>query len=172
MEDDVSQRLKFVLLKFTPLIFSLFLVFLSFVPLDFSITNNVKPAVGMVCVYYWMIHRPDLFNMFSVFVLGMVEDFISSAPMGVNTFSLLFLYVILNALLKFFNGKPFIVTWYGFAFVAFLTIFVKWLAISIYYADFLPVVKVFVAYLITVAAYPILSLANAFVQDFLIKDEI
>lgn len=172
MQDEVTENLKIYIQRMTPLLFSVFLILLSYVPLDFPLANNIRPAVGMVCVYYWIIHRPDLFNLLSVYLLGLAEDILSSVPLGTNIFTLLVLYILLLNLARFFNGKPFIITWYGFAILSLLTFFAKWLMLSIYYGEFLPVVSVFFSYLFSIAAYPVLSLMNAFVQDYLIQDEV
>lgn len=172
MQDDVAENLKTYLQRAMPLLFSIFLILLSYVPFDFPHSGSIRPAVGMVCVYYWMIHRSDLFNLVSVYVLGLMEDVISSVPFGSNILSLLILYILLNNLGRFFNGKPFIVTWYGFAILSLLTFFAKWLIISIYYGQFLPVWVGLFSYLVSIAAYPVLSLMNAFVQSYLIQDEV
>ena len=171
MQDEVAENVKGYFQRLTPLFFSLFLLLLSYVPISFILSSNIRPAIGMVCVYYWIIHRPDIFNLLSVYLLGMVEDILSAVPMGTNIFSLLVMYVLLLNLGRFFNGKPFIVTWYGFAILSFITVLSKWLVVSIYYAQFLPFVQVLFCYLFSVAAYPILSLFNAFIQNYLIQDE-
>lgn len=171
MQEEMAENVKGYFQGLSPMFFSLFLILMSYVPLNFILSSNIRPAVGMVCVYYWIIHRPDIFNLFSVFILGLVEDIISAVPMGTNIFSLLVLYVLLLNLGRFFNGKPFIVTWYGFAILSLLTLFAKWLIVSIYYGQFLPLVLVFFSYCFSVAAYPLLSLLNAFVQNYLIQDE-
>lgn len=172
MEDEVKESLKNYLQRITPLLFSILLILISYVPFDLPFSNNIRPAVGMVCVYYWMIHRPDIFNLLSVYILGLVDDTISSAPVGTNIFSLLVLYILLNNLARFFNAKPFIITWYGFAVLSFIAFFAKWLIVSIYYGQFLPLAAAFFSYLVSIAAYPVLSLLNAFVQDHLIQDEV
>lgn len=171
MQDEMAESVKSYFQRLTPMCFSLLLILLSYVPLNFILSSNIRPAVGLVCVYYWIIHRPDIFNLFSVSILGILEDILSSVPMGTNLFSLLVLYMLLLNLGRFFNGKPFIVTWYGFAILSFLTLICKWLVVSIYYSQFLPFVPVMFSYCFSVAAYPILSLLNAFVQNYLIQDE-
>lgn len=170
MTDDVTENLKISFQRISPLLFSVLLVLLSHIPFGFSL-GNIHPALGMVCVYYWMIHRPDLFNLFSVYLLGLIEDIISSAPMGTNIFALLILYLLLSNLGRFFYGKPFIVTWYGFAIFSAVAFFSKWLIVSVYYGQFLPVLVVLFCYLFSIAAYPLLSLINAFVQNYLLQDE-
>lgn len=171
MEDEVTESLKTTVQRMIPLLFSVFLVLLSYVPLDFALFNNIRPAAGMVCVYYWMIHRPDIFNLISVYLLGMIEDIISAVPMGTNIFTLLVMYILLNNLGRFFYGKPFVITWYGFAALSFVSFFSKWLMVSIYYGQFLPGPAAFFSFLVTIAAYPVLSLMNAFVQSYLVQDE-
>ena len=103
MQDEVAENLKNYLQRMTPLLFSVFLIMLSYVPLDFPLANNIRPAVGMVCVYYWIIHRPDLFNLVSVYLLGLFEDVLSEVPLGTNIFTLLVLYLLLLNLARFFN---------------------------------------------------------------------
>ena len=89
MQDEMAESVKSYFQRMIPLFFSLILIFASFIPLDFILSVNIRPAIGLVCVYYWIIHRPDIFNLFSVFILGLVEDILSSVPMGTNIFSLL-----------------------------------------------------------------------------------
>ena len=107
----------------------------------------------------------------SVYLLGMIEDIISAVPMGTNIFTLLVMYILLNNLGRFFYGKPFVITWYGFAALSFVSFFSKWLMVSIYYGQFLPGPAAFFSFLVTIAAYPVLSLMNAFVQSYLVQDE-
>ena len=171
MQDEIAENVKGYFQRLSPIFFSLFLILLSYVPLDFVLSSNIRPAVGMICVYYWIIHRPDIFNLFSVFILGLVDDVLSAVPTGTNIFSLLVLFVLLLNLGRFFFFFPFIVTWYGFAILSFLTFLCKWLIVSIYYGQFLPFVQVLFSYLFSVTAYPILSLFNAFIQNYLIQDE-
>lgn len=167
MDENIGVYLQRIL----PLLTSILLVLISYIPMDFSLVNNIRPAIGMICVYFWMIHRPDLFNLLSVYILGLFDDIISSVPMGSNIFALLVLYLLVNNLQRFFNGKPFIITWYGFATLSLATFFLKWLIVSIYYGQFLPVSIAFFSYLVTIAFYPFISLINAFVQNTLIRDE-
>ena len=171
MSNELSENIFNYLQRILPLFSSLLLLFLSYVPLDFLLFSNIRPAVGIICVYFWMIHRPDLFNLLSVYILALIDDIISNVPCGTNIFVLLVVYVILSNVLRFLMGKPFIVTWYGFAIIALITFFAKWLMLSIYYGQFLPFLIVCFSYLVTVVSYPFVSLILAFVQNNFIADE-
>ena len=82
---------------------------MSYVPLNFAAANNLRPAVGLMCVFFWMLHRPDVFNLFSVYFLGLVEDIVTSAPFGANIFACLIMYLLVSNLAVYLNGKPFVV---------------------------------------------------------------
>lgn len=171
MSEEFEENIASLFQKILPLLSSLILLFISYVPLEFSLFNNIRPVVGMICVYYWMLHRPDLFNLWSVYTLGLIDDVISSSPFGSNIFALLLLYILINNTSKFFNAKPFVVTWYGFCLLSLVTLMARWLLVSVYYSQFLPLSMMLFAYLVTIAAYPLISLILAFIQNNLIQDE-
>ena len=111
-----------------------------------------------------MVYRQDLFGLMSVFVLGFINDIISTAPFGTNLFEALLLYVLINNFYKFVNGKSFFVVWCGFAVLSLAVMLAKWLLISVYYAQFLPLQVLLFSFFITVAFYPLVSLVNSFVS--------
>lgn len=171
MSENLDGNITSLFQRLLPFLSSVLLVLLSYVPIDFIFLNNIRPAIAMICVYFWMFHRPDLFNLWSVYFLGMIDDIISSAPFGSNIFALLVLYVLINNASRFFNSKPFVVTWYGFAGLSLLALLARWFVVSIYYGQFLPLTILLFSYLVTIAAYPLISLLLAFIQNKMIRDE-
>ena len=150
MSEELRENLAASLQKLLPLLTSIILVLMSYVPLNFAAANNLRPAVGLMCVFFWMLHRPDIFNLFSVYFLGLVEDIVTSAPFGANIFACLIMYLLVSNLAVYLNGKPFVVTWYS---------------------QFLPLSMLMFNLLFTIAFYPVIGLVNAFVQNKLMKDE-
>ena len=171
MSDNLDENIASLFQRMLPLLSSMFFLFLSYLPLDLSYLNNIRPVALLICVYYWLLHRPDLFNLLSVYFLGLLADIVSSAPFGSNVFALLLLYVLVINTSRFFNAKPFVVTWYGFALLSFVTMISRWLIVSIYYSQFLPLTMVLFSVLATIAAYPLVSLALAYVQNSLMQGE-
>ncbi|MBS4773239.1 MAG: hypothetical protein KHX55_03060 [Proteobacteria bacterium] len=171
MSDDLDENINSLFQRLLPLLSSVFLVLLSYLPLNFLFLNTIHPAIGLICGYFWLVHRPDLFNLWSICCLGLVDDVISAAPMGSSIFAMLVLYVLTNAASKFLTAKPFVVLWYGFVALSLGTILLRWLVVSVYYSRFLPLGVLFFSYLITVFCYPLVSLLLAFVQNTLIQDE-
>ena len=171
MSEDFNENITSLFQRIMPFLTSVILLLFSYVPLDFGLLNNIRPAVALICVYFWMLHRPDLFNLWSVYFLGMIDDIISSSPFGSNILALLILYLLINNTSRFFNAKPFVVTWYGFAVLSLVTYLARWLVVSVYYSHFLPLTMLTFSYLVTIAAYPLISLLLAFIQNNLIQDE-
>ena len=171
MSEDLDENITSLFQRLLPFMSSVLLLLISYIPLDFSVFNNIRPSIGLICVYFWMLHRPDLFNLWSVYFLGVIDDIISSAPFGSNIFAMLLLYVLITNTSRFFNAKPFVVTWYGFAVLSLVAMLGRWLVVSIYYSQFLPLLMMLFSYMVTIAAYPLLFLLLAFIQNHMIQDE-
>ncbi len=171
MAQELNENISSFFQRLLPFLTSVLLVLFSYVPLDFMFLNSIRPAIGIICVYFWLQHRPDLFNLWSVFGVGLIDDFVSSSPLGSNVFELLLMYVLVNNTSRFLNAKPFVVLWYGFMALSLITVLSRWLVVSVYYGQFLPLSMLFFSYMVTIAAYPLISLLLAFVQNHLIQDE-
>lgn len=172
MRCNMNQENSFLSVsQFLPIISSVLFLLLSYAPLDIAFTASIRPMVAMICVFFWVVNRPDLFNLGSVFFLAFVEDILSSAPFGSNILMLLIVYIMVLKFQRFFYAKPFVVFWYGFALFALVALLIKWLVVSVYYSQFLPIISVFFTYLITVAFYPFLSVVNGIIQNYLVSED-
>ncbi len=172
MREDWSYIINNFLHKVTPLLVCLALLLLSCFPLSISIVCNARPMIAFICVYFWLVYRPDLFNLASVFMFGLVADLMSTAPLGSNIFAFLVMYVIVSSLIRFLNGKAFVVLWIGFAIVLLPVIFSKWVVMSFYYEQVLPLGLLIFSYLLTVAIYPIIGGVNAFIFNNFLQEDI
>jgi len=157
MTDAYSQQLDLAAKRLFPFALSVLLVVLSVVPLPMPDSGLVAPALGLMAVYYWAIHRPDLLPAYAIFLLGLLQDILSGTPMGVNTLMFLAVYGIMRLQRKPFLGKPFMVMWVGFVVVAPCAIFFHWLLCSILVGRAIPPLSAFVQVLLTIVLYPWLT---------------
>ena len=171
MSEDFEERVISVFQRLLPIITSVVLMLLSYLPVNFSILTIVRPDLALACVYFWMLHRPDLFGLTSIVVLGIVDGAVSSAVPGAGLLLYLTMYVLVYNTQKFFNAKPFVMVWYGYMALCLAALLIKWLVVSVYYAKFLPISMLVFGYLIGVALYPVISLILAFVQNKFIQDD-
>ena len=171
MRDDLRENIKLTGQRLVPFFLSLVLILFNFIPANLGFANILRPEMGLICVFYWVLNRPDLFNMFTVFFLGFVNDIMSVIPLGVNIIPYLTVYLIVSNMNSFFNNKPFNVIWSGFALVVVLTEILKMLIVSVYYAKFIPIGYLFFTILFTIACYPLISFINDAARKYLMNDE-
>jgi len=111
-----------------PLGLTFLIVLLSVVPLPVPEYAVLAPSFALMSVYYWTVHRPDLFPAWGAFAVGLFDDVLSGSPLGVNAFVLLLAHFAIVAQHKVFRGKAFWLVWAAFAFIAFgaqiLTLFI------------------------------------------------
>ena len=157
MTGAYSQQFDLVARYLFPFALSVLLVVLSVIPLPVPDYELVVPTFGVMAVYYWAIHRPDLLPAYSVFLLGLLQDILSGAPTGVNTLIFLAVYGIMRHQRKPFLGKPFFVMWVGFVVVAPCAIFFHWLLCSILAGRPIPPLSAFVQVMLSIAIYPWLT---------------
>lgn len=171
MSDDFEENVVSLFQRLLPVLTSIIFMLLAYIPVNLSVFNNIRADLGLACIYFWMLHRPDLFGLGSIIVLGVVSAAISSALPGSGLLAYLVMYVCVYNTQKFFNAKPFVVVWYGFMALCLATLLVKWLVVSVFYGAFLPLSMLFFCYLIGVAMYPLISVVLAFMQNKFIQDD-
>jgi len=91
---------------------------LSVLPLPIPEYAVLAPNFALMAVFYWTVHRPDLFPAWSAFLTGLFLDSLSGAPLGLNALVLLLVHFTLIAQHKVFRGKAFWLIWLAFVIVA------------------------------------------------------
>ena len=119
---------------------------------------QITPMYSLVAIYFWAIYRPDLLGYGIGFAVGVLEDLLTGAPLGVGALTLLLTQWVVFNQQKFFHAKPFAITWFAFALVALGAALLKWFCVGLITASgFTPFGDLMAAYLITVAAYPVIA---------------
>ncbi|MFI3241095.1 MAG: hypothetical protein R3Y43_00845 [Alphaproteobacteria bacterium] len=169
----MKKRISFVssFSIYFPLISTIFLLFLFYLPFSFGISNSIKPCLVLASVFFWLTHRPDVFGIFSIIIVAIFADTLSGNPLGANLLMLSFIYLLINKFEAFFYNKPFMVYWYFFMMFAGAAFLLKWFVLSVYYTQFLPITSVLFMYLTTIICYPFVSIFNAFVQTYVRFDD-
>lgn len=171
MSDNFDEKVITHFQRLLPLVTSIAFLLLAYVPVNFSFFYNVRPDFGLMCIYFWMLHRPDLIGIGTIVIMGVVSIAISSSVIGASLIAYLVMYVLMYNFQKLFNAKPFVVIWYGFMALSLVSILVKWLVVSVYYNMFLPLSILMLGYLIGIVMYPLMAIVLAFVQNRFIQDD-
>ena len=171
MSEDFDEKVATHFQRSLPVLTSLLFMLLAFVPFSFSLFYDVRPDFGLMCIYFWMLHRPDLFSLLIVVLMGLVSMAVSSSVGGSALLCYLCMYLLVYNTQKLFNAKSFVVIWYGFMALSLVSMLIKWLVVSVYYNEFLPLSMLMLGYLMGAFLYPLISMVLAFIQNRFIQDE-
>jgi len=150
--------------RLTPLLSTLFLAVLGGLPFYLPGYAAVAPALSLMAVYYWTVHRPDLLPAPAVFAVGLFVDIVSGLPLGVHALLLLLAHAVVLAQRRFFHGKSFLVVWWGFAMVAAPATLLTWLLLVALAGRLIAPAPALFQLGVTLAAYPLVSWLLAWAQ--------
>jgi rod shape-determining protein MreD len=157
MKGTVWQRLDFVARNLTPLLVSLCLVMVSVLPLRLPEVSHIVPALALMAVYYWGLHRADLLPALAIFVIGILQDILSGGPPGMNAMIFLAVFGVCVSQRRFFYGKSFLVVWWGFMVVAAGALVLEWAISAVFAGSMISPRPAYYKYLMTIAIYPIVA---------------
>lgn len=140
-----------------PLVTTILLVVLSCLPIPVPRIGLVTPAIALMAIYYWSIQRPELLPPVAVFAVGFVQDALSGAVLGLSPFVFLLVQAIVVSQRRFFLGKSFLLTWWGFMLVAAGAELALWILASLVAVHLIDPEPVVVQMLLTIALYPCVS---------------
>ena len=130
MTAGTLSRIDLALRSVTPFLMTVALILLGAMPLSMPVDLPITPALGLMAVFYWSVYRPDLLPAVAVFALGLLQDLISGAPLGITAVIWLGTFGIVLNQRKIFLGKPFAMSWWGFSMVAVAAGAARWLISS------------------------------------------
>ncbi|HEY9536363.1 MAG TPA: rod shape-determining protein MreD [Kiloniellaceae bacterium] len=158
-EEGLWHRLDVIARSISPFFVTLLLVLLSLLPLRIADLSPIVPALALIGVFFWSVHRPDLMPIWAVFVIGLFQDLLTGSVIGPGIVGLLIAHALVVWQLRFFLAASFSVVWVAFMLVAAAALGVTWLLTSIALMTYLDPAPLFFQYLVTTAFYPCLAWA-------------
>ena len=125
MHDNIKDKINLFLRHRIPLMTTLMLMFLFYLPINSLEFNYFRPAVGVICVYYWSLKRRYMFSYISAFLVGFLTDSYSSTPFGINILMMMLLVFATEILERYFKAATFGVSWFVFALAGFMLTFIS-----------------------------------------------
>ncbi len=117
--------------------------------------NSMMPMLSLGVVFFWSVHRPQLFGMGAAFVIGLLQDLVTGVPLGLGTLILLLTRAILAPQARLFLGRPFVVHWWGFILLSAAVAAVSWLVAAVVLGVLAPIHLVVMSALLGVVAFPV-----------------
>ena len=169
MKSNIWYRLDILTRLLTPFLLTLALVIVNIVPLEIPGFARVVPLFPLMAVYYWAVYRADLLPAYAVFIIGLLQDIFSGAPVGVNTIVFLMVYGVVNWQHRFLFGKSFGIIWLGFAIVSSGAFAMTWMLFSLWNFSLVEPRAVFFQYMLTIGIFPGLAWVFMRWQHFIIR---
>lgn len=157
MKPTLWHRLDNIARRWTPFLLTLALVLIGLLPLHIPGFARVVPMLPLIAVYHWAVYRPEWLPVQAVFLIGLLQDILSGAPLGVNALVYLIVYGVVVSQDRFFVGKSFLIVWVGFALVAAGAEAVSWLLISLYNVTVIEPQAAAYQYLMTLGSFPLIA---------------
>ena len=152
------QRMDLLARQLMPSMLTLVLVIINVVPLHIPGLSRVAPLLPLMAVYHWAAFRPRLLPAYAVFLIGLFQDILTGAPIGVNAFVFLAVYGAVLSQKRFFIGKSFFILWFGFSVIAGGALVVSWGLISVLNLTLVEHRTVIFQYLLTIGFFPAITL--------------
>ena len=159
MRPTVWQRIDHFSRQLTPFGLTLVLMVLALLPIPVPGFVAVSPLLTVMAVYHWTVTRPELMPAYAVFLIGIVQDMLSSTPIGLYAVVLLAVYGIVVWQHRFLAGKSFAIVWLGYALVSGGAMALGWALATLFYGALLPAEVLGVQYLVSLGFYPMLAWA-------------
>ncbi len=149
------QRLELGSRRLLPLASTVFFIFLSAISLPLPHFGAVSPSLGLIAVYYWSMHRPDLFRPMASFALGVLYDSLHYLPLGLSAFVFVAVHQLVLSQRRFFVGHAFFMLWSGFALIMIIVMVGHWLVLSALDGRLISFLPIMIQGALTVVIFPL-----------------
>jgi rod shape-determining protein MreD len=118
---------------------------------------GITPAFALMAVFHWTLYRPELLPSAVLFLIGVGEDLVSGAPLGVTALLLLLARWVVLRTRKYFQNRLFPFVWTGFALLTAGAMLFLWTVNSLLAWETLGLHNAMFRWLLTVALFPLAS---------------
>lgn len=140
-----------------PFVLVFLLLLVTRVPFRASDMSMYVPLISLSFAFYFTIHRPRFTPILSLFLLGLVDDFLAGGVIGLTSLILVSVPALLLNQRRFFRNRSFVVAWAGFALVCLGASAVIWLVEAFRIGAPISPFPAIVQMAMTLLAYPVLS---------------
>lgn len=128
--------------------------------LPIRLFENIAPTpiIPFVIVFFWTIYGPDYMPPLSVFIIGLLQDFLMGGPLGLWASVYLVSQLIVSTQRPYFLGREQRVVWLGFALAAASASVMLWLVMSLMSGVLLPIGGLLLQMAATVMIYPVFGM--------------
>ena len=155
--DRRAEGLQRLLKTAGPTLVGLFCVLLVSLPVRPFGGYAPMPVLPLIAVYFWTVQAPAQLPSPSVFLIGLLQDFLSGGPLGLWPAVYLCVQYVVLTQRAYFAGREIQVLWVGFGVAAAMASVMIWLVTSLLNGRVLSVGPLLWIMSATVLVYPVFA---------------
>lgn len=155
MLDVFWQRLDSGARRSVPFVTTLLCTVLSVIAWPLPYLGAVAPPLGLITLYYWAIHRPDLFRPGMAFAIGLLNDVINFLPPGLSALLFVGAHQLVLRQRRFFAGHSFLMMWFGFILMIALVMIAEWILLCLIRWQGFPFFPVLMQIILAIVFFPL-----------------
>jgi rod shape-determining protein MreD len=145
--------------RLLPMATTMLAVVIAILPVQVPGYAALTPAFALMAVYHWTIYRPDLLPPAGLFAVGLAQDLLSGAPVGVNALALLLARTAVLRYRRYFINCTFPFVWSGFALLGVAAMLGLWALHCVIQLNLFDLRTTVFRAVLTVAIFPVASFA-------------
>src|SRR5579863_4910104 len=154
--------------RMLPIATTLLAAIIAILPVPVPGYAALTPAFTLMAVYHWTIYRPDLLPPIGVFAIGLTQDLLAGAPVGVGALMLLLARAAVLRARRYFINRTFPFVWTGFAALGAAAMLAVWAVQCLVQLTFFDLRSTMFRTVLTIAIFPVASFALGRTQRALI----
>ena len=154
--------------RIVPLATTVLAALITILPVRVPGYAALTPAFALMVVYHWSIYQPDLLPSIGLFVIGLAQDLLAGAPVGVSALVLLLSRAAVLRVRHYFVNRTFPFVWAGFTLLGAAAMLASWLVHCLIQQSVLNPRTVVFRTVLTVAIFPVASFVLGRTQRALI----
>jgi rod shape-determining protein MreD len=115
------------------------------------------PVLPLIAIFFWTVQAPAQLPSPSVFLIGLLHDFLSGGPLGLWPAVYLCVQYVVLTQRAYFVGREIQVLWVGFAVAALMASLMIWLVTSLLNGRVLSIAPLLMIMFATVLVYPLFA---------------
>ena len=119
----------------------------------------LTPAFSLMAAYHWTIYRPDLLPPIGIFAVGLAQDLLVGAPVGVGALVLLLARAAVLRYRRFFINRTFPFVWSGFTLLGAAAMLLLWALECLVQLHLFDLRSTVFRTALTIAIFPVASFA-------------
>lgn len=135
----------------------IFLLLLNVSSIPFLDIGTISPFFLLMGIYFWTLARPQYLPLPIVLFYGLLMDFLSGGPVGLNGVAMLTIAYLTISQSKFLNAQGWLMVWIGFIFACVIVGIIQAIVFALINLNWPEWQPMFIGVLISSLAYPLLS---------------